>query len=315
MIRLRYVLSAFALLATLAMLAGQADARPAGGGGFGSRGSRTFSAPPATRTAPNAAVPLARTQTPPTRPNAGAAAAPATGGLFGRPGLMGGLFAGFLGAGLFGMLFGHGLFGGLGGLSSVLGLLLQVGLIVIVGRLAWAWWQRRQQGLATAGGPSYRDMNDYGRNAYTAASAGAGAATGAFGSGPVTLEKADYDAFERNLSDVTVAYAAADLPKLARLATPEMVSFFEEDITRQKSRGLVNQVSDIHLLQGDLAEAWRESDNEYATVAMNYSLVDVWVDGSGAVVDGSREPQEVTEHWTFVRNRDGAWLLSAIQES
>ncbi len=71
--------------------------------------------------------------------------APAGGGFFNRPGrgLLGGLAAGFLGAGLLGMLFGGGMFGGLGGLSSILGLILQIGLIVIVVRLAMSWWQRR----------------------------------------------------------------------------------------------------------------------------------------------------------------------------
>ena len=56
----------------------------------------------------------------------------------------------FLGAGLLGMLFGGGLFSGLGGISSIIGLLLQVGLIFIVVRLAMSWWQRRNQ---TAGPP------------------------------------------------------------------------------------------------------------------------------------------------------------------
>ena len=67
--------------------------------------------------------------------------------MFGRfGGFGGGLMAGFLGAGLIGMLFGGGLFSGLsgGGIASFLGLLLQVALVVIVARLAWAWWQRRQ---------------------------------------------------------------------------------------------------------------------------------------------------------------------------
>ena len=71
-------------------------------------------------------------------------------------GLLGGLAAGFIGAGLFGMLFGHGFMGGMGGFASMLGLLLQIGLVMIVARLAWAWWQRRNQ-PATAGGPSLRD--------------------------------------------------------------------------------------------------------------------------------------------------------------
>ena len=69
--------------------------------------------------------------------------------------MLGGLAAGFLGAGLFGMLFGGGLFSGLGGLSSIIGLLLQIGLIIIVVRLAMSWWQRRHTpASAYATGPA-----------------------------------------------------------------------------------------------------------------------------------------------------------------
>lgn len=56
-----------------------ADARRAGGGGFGSRGSKTYQAPAPTRTAPNTAAPIERSMTPntgaQTRPAQGAAAA------------------------------------------------------------------------------------------------------------------------------------------------------------------------------------------------------------------------------------------------
>ena len=130
-----------------------ADARIGGGLSSGSRGARTFSAPPSTSTAPNAAQPFNRTFTQPGNPGLGTSAA--GGGFFNRPGggMLRGLAAGFLGAGLLGMLFGGGMFGGLGGLSSLFGLILQIGLIVIVVRLAMSWWQRRTT-PAYADGPS-----------------------------------------------------------------------------------------------------------------------------------------------------------------
>src|SRR6266480_7531791 len=110
--RARGLVKALAVALSLAlpvMLAvSSADARVGGGFSSGSRGSRTFTAPPSTSTAPGAAQPLNRTFTQPSSPNAGASG----GGLFNRPGglfggrggLLGGLAAGFLGAGLFGML-------------------------------------------------------------------------------------------------------------------------------------------------------------------------------------------------------------------
>src|SRR5712675_3561628 len=148
------IVLALALPTVLAISA--ADARVGGGFGSGSRGSRTFAAPPSTSTAPGTAQPFNRTFTQPGSPGVGAPAA-AGGGLLNRPGrgLLGGLAAGFLGAGLLGMLFGGGMFGGLGGLSSIFGLILQIGLIIIVVRLAMSWWQRRNTPApAYAGAPA-----------------------------------------------------------------------------------------------------------------------------------------------------------------
>ncbi len=63
------------------------------------------------------------------------------GGLFNRPGLIGGFAAGFLGAGIFGLLFGHGLTGELSGVPSILGLIFQFALLLALGWLIWAWWR------------------------------------------------------------------------------------------------------------------------------------------------------------------------------
>src|SRR3954462_5645808 len=107
--RMRGIVKTIAIdlsLAVPVMLAASiADARVGGGGSSGSRGSRTFSAPPSTSTAPNAAQPFNRTMQQPGSPGmAGPAAAGAAskGGFFNRPGMgmLGGLAAGFLGAGL-----------------------------------------------------------------------------------------------------------------------------------------------------------------------------------------------------------------------
>jgi predicted lipid-binding transport protein (Tim44 family) len=306
----------------IALTVAQADARAGFGG---SRGMRTFSAPPVTRTAPNAAAPIQRTVTQPAAPSINGPAT-AGGGLFGRPGgffgggLLGGLAAGFIGAGLFGLLFGHGFWGGMGGFASFLGLLLQIALVVIVARLAWAWWQRRQE-PAMASGPSYRNGlggQSGGLGGLGLGGLGGGASAHAR-SGPsdeIGLTPADYDAFEGLLGVVQTSYSNEDIAGLKKYATPEMVSYFSEDLSQNASRGLVNRVSDVKLLQGDLAEAWREGNVEYATVAMRYSLVDQTIErASSRLVDGSAQPQEVTELWTFMRTRGGNWVLSAIQQA
>jgi predicted lipid-binding transport protein (Tim44 family) len=324
--RFRPLLALCALAATLALAATDADARAGRGGSFGNRGSQTFSAPPSTATSPTAR-PLERSMAQPGQPGGSLAQRPAAqpgGSFFNRPGFMGGgflggMFAGFLGAGLLGMLFGHGLTGGLGGgFASMLGLMLQIGIVVIVGYLLWTWWQRRNQ-PAVASGPALRDYQHGNSGAQPGfgfgGGSGAPASTArASGTDEVGLTPDDFNAFEKILGEVQTAYGAEDLGRLRRAATPEVVSYFAEDLAANASTGVVNKISDVKLLQGDLAEAWREGDTDYATVAMRYSLVDQMVErDSGRVVQGG--PDEATEVWTFMRVRGGHWLVSAIQQT
>jgi len=312
--RARGIVQAIAVTLALALpvvaVVSSADARVGGGFGSGSRGTRTFAPPPSTSTAPGGAQPFNRTFTQPGSPGIGAPAA-AGGGFFNRPGrgLLGGLAAGFLGAGLLGMLFGGGMFGGLGGLSSIFGLILQIGLIFIVVRLAMSWWQRRHETAAAyaspAAGPAaastFRNATGFGLGA---------------GSAPLEILPADYEAFERLLGDIQAAWSNEDVAKLHTMATPEMVSYFTKDLDANRARNVVNKVSGTKLLQGDLAEAWREGDTDFASVAMRFSLIDKTVDRtSGRLVEGSEQPSEVTEVWTFLRPRGGNWELSAIQQT
>ena len=94
------------------------------------------------------------------------------------------------------------------------------------------------------------------------------------------------------------------------------MSYFSEDLAQNASRGVINRVSDVRLLNGDLSEAWSEGGTDYATVAMRFSLHDWMIDRTtGRVVDGDPlRPQEVTEFWTFRRSQGGPWILSAIQQ-
>ena len=312
----RMIALAMAVAVPLAITIEAADARVGGGGSSGSRGSRTYSAPPSTTTAPGAAQPMNRTFTQPGSPGMGAPAAAGAankGGFFNRPGMgmLGGLAAGFLGAGLLGMLFGGGLFSGLGGLSSIIGLLLQVALIVIVVRLAMSWWQRRHTpASAYAGAPA---EGPGAQPSFRSGLSGFG-----LGSNQPALEiqPADYEAFERLLGEIQAAWSNEDIAKLHTLATPEMVSYFSKDLEENKARNDVNKVTDVKLLQGDLAEAWREGETDFASVAMRFSLVDKTLERTtGRVVAGSDTPTEATEVWTFARRRGADWELSAIQQT
>jgi len=320
-LHLRGVVQAIAVVLALALptvlVISSADARVGGGFSSGSRGSRTFSPPPSTSTAPGTAQPFNRTFGQPGNSNIGA---PSSGGLFNRPGglfnrsgggLLGGLAAGFLGAGLFGMLFGGGMFSGIGGFSSILGLLLQIALIFLLVRLAMSWWHRRQMTE-----PAYAGAGPgVGAGQAQASTFGRGFGFGS-GSAPLEIQPADYEAFERLLGEIQVAWSNEDIGRLRMLATPEMVSYLEGDLEQNRARNRINKTSGTKLLQGDLAEAWREGDTDFASVAMRFSLIDRTLDRTtGQLVEGSEQPTEITEVWTFLRPRGGNWELSAIQQT
>jgi predicted lipid-binding transport protein (Tim44 family) len=303
-------LAAIAALALL-LTPGLADARAGNGGSFGSRGSQTWSAPPSTNTAPSGGQMMQRSLTPNApSPSPGFGAPVGAPGFGGRSPFVSGLMGGLIGAGIGGLLFGHGFLGGGGlGFGGFLGFLLQIFLIVMVVRFLLRWFRNRTP--ATAGGPGIFARNGFASNGFGGGGGGAAPA-----GPPIAIAPADYQAFEQLLTAVQAAWTAHDLATLQRIATPEMVSVFAEQLAEQTSRGVRNSVTDVRLLQGDLAQAWAEGGREYATVAMRFTMIDVTFDAAGRVVDGS--PQEhvtATELWTFLRVRGGQWVLSAIQQA
>lgn len=310
-----YLVTAFAALAMI-MVPALVEAKPGGGSSSGSRGSRTYSAPPPTQTAPNTARPMERTATQPSGPQQ--AGAPA------RPGMppqaqpqrsfMGALAGGLLMGGLIGMMFGGGLLGGIGGFGAILGMLLQVALIGGLIWLAFRIFRRRQPAAAMAGPSGYARQMEPTPMPGGTASAGAYAAPAR----DVQLTPQDYQAFERSLIEVNAAWSRRDLKGLRDFATPEMVGYFAQDYRDLDARGWRNETREVKLEGGDLSEAWHEDGLDYATVAMRFSLLDAtFEEATGKLVEGSTtERQTSTEMWTFVRSGpEERWLLSAIQQT
>jgi predicted lipid-binding transport protein (Tim44 family) len=317
---------AFILAGALVVaMSGMAEARSKGS--MGSRGSRTFDAPPATQTAPAAAQPLQRSQTTPSQVQPRPATPSAQVAQPARSRFGGGFFAGLLGAGLLGALFGAGLFGGLGSLASILGFLVQVALIGGLVYLAIQFFRRRQQ-PALAGAPASAPMQRStlggmvppGGGAASGGMRAAAAASTASAMRPlmedIAIGPKDYAAFETALEDIQMAYGREDVAALWTLATPEMAGYFQEELNENARKGVREAVSGVKLLQGDLAEAWREGATDYATVAMRYAITEQVIERtSGKAVTGEPEKtDEVTEVWTFRRDNGASWKLSAIQQ-
>ncbi|MCR4524274.1 MULTISPECIES: TIM44-like domain-containing protein [Bosea] len=300
-----------------------AEARPGGGRSSGSRGSFTNSAPPSTNTTPGGAQTFQRSA--PASPSMAGPAAAGAAAQAARPSfarnMMMGIGAGLLGAGLFGLLSGSGFFSGLASLAGMLGFVLQLALIAGIVVLAIRFFRRRSEPqLAGAGAPYARQGYDAPQPQPAAARMGGfggGAAAAVVQPQPIELSGDDFNAFERLLGEINTAYSNEDEAGLRQRTTTEMFGYFDEDLSDNARRGVADRVSDVKLLQGDLSQAWREGDLDYATVAMRFSLINAAYDRkTGKIVDGSAtQAQEVSEYWTFVRERGAAWKLSGIQQA
>jgi len=320
------------LLALLALEPSTAYARAGGGFSMGSRGSRTFVAPPPTRTAPQVS-PIQRSVMPPSAAQSGSPVArPGLGQPgFAQSGLSGfaqrnpfltGFLGGLFGAGIGSMLFGHGL--GLGGMGFAggLGMLLQFALL---GAAAW-WLYSAFRGRGN-NQPVYARAA-YAREAYASPTYNVGSQTDAArdptpSSGfqrrspdEIGLTETDLNEFERVLGAVQQAWSKGDIAALRRLVTPEMLAYFSEELALNASRGVTDTITDTKLEQADIAETWREHDVDYATVALRFSALDYTTAEDGRITKGSMTTRsEATETWTFMRQRGGGrWLLAAIQQ-
>ena len=299
------------------------------GGSFGSRGTRTFQSAPPTNTAPAPTAPVERSMTPSTGVNSAARQPQASPQ---RPGFMSGfggsMVRGLLLGGLIGLLVGQ----GFGGLAGMFGFLLQALLIGGAIMLAISFFRRSQSargpapafaGAGNAGASGFenraaapRDMGNARSFTIPGFGGGSGGSTPA-DSDEITLGRSDLDSFQQLLTEVQEAFGREDHAALRRLVTPEMVSFLSEELADNAQKGVKNEVTDVNLLQADIAESWREGDRDYATAALRYESRDVTRErASGKIVDGNADhPTEATELWTFTRQNGADWKLSAIQQA
>ena len=167
--------------------------------------------------------------------------------------------------------------------------------------------------------PSYGGMGYQPPNAGYSGGYGGGAAPRAAGS--LAINDTDYTAFEAILKAVQGAWSKGDLATLRHYVTPEMLSYFSEQLAGNSSQGVENHVDNVEFIKGDVREAWDEGNLQYATALINWRANDYTVRTDrkpgepGYVVEGDpQRPSEAQELWTFARSPGGHWLLSAIQQ-
>jgi predicted lipid-binding transport protein (Tim44 family) len=231
-----------------------------------------------------------------------------------RPGswFTSGLLGGFLGAGLGGLLFGGGFFQAMHGGPGVLGVLLQLLIAYSLAVWVYRWFA---EGLSPVGTGLYSRIFYPPTRAPTAA-----AKPGFFGGGragrPITLSPGDFRSFEELLHCMQTAWSAHDLNALRSMTTPELAQSYARQLADQEMRGVRNQVTEVRLQQADACEAWTNGRRDFATVCLQFSMVDVLRDNSGRIVDGSEtERVSVRQYWRFMRTARARWIVSAVDET
>ena len=327
---LRKFLASF-LVATLVLapVAANARAGASSSGGsssyssMGSRGSRTYSPVPGAQSVQRSLTPDSGPSglngpAAPTAPGYGYGAGPGYGYGYGQPSFaqrhpfMTGVLGGLAGSWLGGLFFGHPSFayGGMGHAGGAFGSFLM--LLVLFG-VGWMVFRALRHGI--------QDFALMGRPGTYAAGGFAMAGGGRPPQTSLALSDGDFNAFADALNQIQTAWSNGDLAHLQRFVTPEMLSYFSEQLANNQSQGVQNRVHHVVLLRGEPREAWAEGVNEYATVYMRWSAVDYTVrldrrpTDPGFIVEGDpQRPVEAAEVWTFRRIQGGRWALSAIQQ-
>ncbi len=118
-------------------------------------------------------------------------------------------------------------------------------------------------------------------------------------------------------ADVQAGIAGRDMSPVTDRLTAQEYARLQNQCDQLRGARRTNRIEQVQVTRAEVSEAWQESGQDWVTVYFAASLVDYTVDdATGALVDGSRTPQDIEEYWTFTRPvGPKSWRLSAIQSS
>ena len=311
------------------LLPAEAEARAGRGRSFGSRGSRSFSAPKQ-YSAPKSTQPTKPSTSPTPPPGAMSQPAASQPGSFWRSfggGMLGGLAGGLLFRSLFGGPAAHAGQGATGGWNIGL---LDILLLAAIAYMIYAFIRKRRAAAAVAAGPAMQSSSaeepgyqpGYQAPPYYEIPPESDQDLEA-GLGHIKQMDPSFDEsrFPDQVMDfffrVQGAWANRDLSPMKRELTEEMHRLLQEDADRLRAEGVINRLENIAVRSVDITEAWQEQGSDYITVRVYANLLDYLInDKTGEVASGSKtEPVKFEEYWTFTRPvGSNHWQLAAINQ-
>lgn len=304
----------------------EAWARAGSGKSFGSRGSRSMSAP----TRPDASQPSRTTTQQQQQRNQSAVTPPAAAPQ--RPGfartMLTAVAGGFLGAMLFGGI-AHAM-GGLGGFGGsgigLIEILLIGGVLFFVYRMFKKKKEQENYAYERSGVSGSQQAAPVSYDIPRAVESQPAYQPSDVDQGLQYIRQMDgsFDEvrFKEQVTDlffkVQSAWGNRDLSIAAGVLTDDMRRALQADVDELKNKKQLNRIENIAVRNVELTEAWQESGQDFITVFFTANVLDYTVDeGTGSVVAGSKtDPVRFEEYWTVTRPvGNNPWRLSAINQA
>jgi predicted lipid-binding transport protein (Tim44 family) len=109
-------------------------------------------------------------------------------------------------------------------------------------------------------------------------------------------------------------WSRGDLAPVKNLMTVRMFDYLQEQLQDLRERGLRNVVEVVYFDRADIVETDNEDDGKVVVVQIDALLRDYTVDGSGRVIEGSKDsPVDAREYWAFV-GRALDWKLDDVRQ-
>jgi predicted lipid-binding transport protein (Tim44 family) len=300
------------LLISVSCLTQNAEARAGSGSSMGSRGSRSYSPPAASRPTQQSAPYQA------TQPSPYQSPQPAGGGFFRS--MAGGIAGGLLGGMLFrGLGFGGGMGGGGGGIG-LFEILLIGGIIYLIYRFV----KKRNDTTGSYQNAETANYQTIEPSSYQQPTLAYAAPQEDVATGLNHIRQMDYTFDEQRFTDgvmdlffkIQGAWMNRDLSPAATLLTTQMRQNLQSDIDTLLRDHKINRLENIAVRSVQIIEAWQESGQDYITTLVYANLLDYTTDDAGQVISGSKtDPVKFEEYWTVTRPvGNNPWQLSAIDQ-
>jgi hypothetical protein len=120
---------------------------------------------------------------------------------------------------------------------------------------------------------------------------------------PAFSEQQFEDMASTSFFKIQEAWASRDMSKARAFLSPTLYQRFETQVAELKRNGQTNRMESLVIGSLDIVEAVHDGATDYVSVRINAAAADYTLDDkTGAIVSGSKQINNFSEYWTFLRS-------------